>query len=218
MKKYPRTYHLSFSPEVHSDDKVISGVYQRDIFCSSFVITVKLDGGNCCIKPLDGVFARTHTQPTNRQSFNYIKNRHYYSKLDILNPNYHYFGENMYAIHSIEYKKLKDYFYIFNIFDTKNSEWLSWDEVVEEALRCDFLVVPVLLIEENISEKEIKKLMINSLSNSYLGGEAEGFVIREAKRITKESFSSSIAKFVRENHVQTDEHWSRNWKQAKLMI
>ena len=62
MKKYPRTYHLSFSPEVHSDDKIINKQYESEILKSEVVITVKMDGGNCCIKPNQGVFARTHTQ------------------------------------------------------------------------------------------------------------------------------------------------------------
>ena len=212
MQKYPRTYHLSFSAEVHSDDKVISMFHQREIFDASFVITVKLDGGNCCIKPNSGVYARSHSQPTDHPSFDYIKNIHYYSKLHLLNPDYHYFGENMYAIHSIEYDELEDFLYIFNIFDTKSKEWLSWSEVVAESARCGFLVVPLLECD-----RDIEKCMLKSLSSKWLGGDAEGFVIRKSDRIAEDEFSSSVAKFVRANHIQTDEHWSRNWKIATLL-
>ena len=30
-------------------------------------------------------------------------------------------------------------------------------------------------------------------------------------------FPHSVCKWVRPNHVQTDEHWTRNWKKAELI-
>lgn len=49
MKKYPRTYHLPFSPEVHSDDKLcdISDVKHIIDEKIEVVISEKLDGGAC---------------------------------------------------------------------------------------------------------------------------------------------------------------------------
>jgi hypothetical protein len=35
----------------------------------------------------------------------------------------------------------------------------------------------------------------------------EGFVVRNADSFMLSDFENSIAKFVRRNHVQTDEHW-----------
>ena len=29
-------------------------------------------------------------------------------------------------------------------------------------------------------------------------------------------FSTHVAKYVRKGHVQTDEHWSKNWKESKV--
>ena len=31
------------------------------------------------------------------------------------------------------------------------------------------------------------------------------------------SISKVVGKYVRKGHVQTDEHWTKNWKQAKLI-
>jgi len=210
-EKYGRTYHIKFSPEIHSDDKTISAKDCEDILRDEVVITYKMDGGNCGIKTLEGVFARSHSQVTDCPTFNYIKNVHYYSKLDVLNPKYHYFGENMFAIHSIIYHKLTDYFYIFNIFDTENNEWLSWEEVKKESNRCNFKYVSVLF-EGKINIKNLKSLLFKSLDNNIYGGVCEGFVIRKKNRFKNEDFSKSLMKFVRKGHVQSDSHWKINWK------
>jgi hypothetical protein len=112
MKKYPRTYHLPFSPEVHSDDKVCNVSDIITIINSGIevVITEKLDGGNCCLSS-DGVYARSHSQVTSCPTFNYIKNVHYYPNLlNILESNIKVFGENLFAIHSLEYHNIIPYF------------------------------------------------------------------------------------------------------------
>jgi hypothetical protein len=215
MKKYPRTFHISFSAEKHSDDKTINPIYEKKILQSEVVITVKMDGGNCCIKPNEGIFARTHAQETSCPSFNFIKNKHYYSKLHILNNNYWYFGENMFAIHSIEYNELEDFFYLFNIYDIVEKRWLSWDEMEKEAKRCEFNIVPVIF-KGIITFKELEKIIKENINSSFLGGEAEGFVIRNINSFSESDFSKNIMKYVRNGHVQTDEHWSKNWKQHKL--
>jgi hypothetical protein len=37
--------------------------------------------------------------------------------------------------------------------------------------------------------------------------DAEGYVVRLASEFPISEFSTSVAKYVRENHVQTDGHW-----------
>jgi hypothetical protein len=51
---------------------------------------------------------------------------------------------------------------------------------------------------------------------SALGGLREGFVVRPLEGFMEDDFSQKVLKFVRSNHVQTDEHWTRNWQKAKL--
>ncbi len=46
------------------------------------------------------------------------------------------FGENMYGIHSIAYKNLESYFYVFAV--REGDVWLSWEEVKFYAELFDF--------------------------------------------------------------------------------
>lgn len=227
MKKYPRTYHLPFSPEIHDDDKVCNLKYLKEMIENKYeiIITEKLDGGNCCLS-INGVFARSHSTPTDHPTFDYIKNVHYYPKKgDFANKKI--FGENLFGIHSIEYTNLKDYFYVFNIFEDatiKNAtrdrlcnRFMSWDEIKGFCCNNNYQTVPVVYegkIEslkwlENFLKEELKK-------ESALGGQREGFVIRLRKSFDESDFEKFVFKYVRKGHVQTDDHWTKNWKQAKL--
>jgi hypothetical protein len=44
----------------------------------------------------------------------------------------------------------------------------------------------------------------------------EGIVARVQASFLNDAFPASVLKWVRENHVQTDEHWTRHWKRAPL--
>ena len=46
---------------------------------------------------------------------------------------------------------------------------------------------------------------------SRLGGDREGYVVRLAGSFHYRAFRRSVAKFVRKNHVQTDDHWTSLW-------
>jgi len=218
MKKYPRTFHFQFSPEVHDDDKVISMRYLGNFLQDEIVILEKLDGANSCLKGHQGVFGRSHTLPTKEPWYDHLKGL-YYSKLDNLNPDYWYFGENTYAIHSIKYTDMDSYFYLFAIYDTVNKIWLSWDDLVEEAKRVDIPTVPVLFRGTVISMAEVNKWMDKHITDeSQLGGELEGFVMRVTKAIPGDKFNEFVAKYVRKGHVQTDDHWTKNWKPQTLKV
>ena len=51
---------------------------------------------------------------------------------------------------------------------------------------------------------------------SEFGGEKEGIVIRLKDTFPFDKYIESTAKYVRENHVQTDVHWSKNWNPANI--
>lgn len=206
--KYPRTYHLKFSPEIHSDDKTHQ---ENEIFVSKrVIITEKMDGGNTCLHN-GQTFARSINQQTNCPSFAYIKNKHAYKTY---NQPEQFYGENIYAIHSIEYDKLPDFFMLFAV---KNDDvWKSWDSVIEYANKLDLLTVPVLFDGIFKSTDEIKEWMDNRIKKpSTFGGKIEGFVIRLADEFNDSEFSLNVAKYVRKGHVQTDKHWSVNWEPQK---
>lgn len=212
--KYPRTYHLPFSPEVHSDDKVINEQYLENFINRKVIITEKLDGGNTCLKN-GNVYARTHSAPTSHPSFDPIKNIYASIFYLIEDKNLEIYGENMYAIHSIEYTNLTSYFYVFAM--KRNNEWLSFDEVSTIAKELGLQTAPIVFRGTFKSIKEIEIFMHQSLKTpSLLGGEKEGFVIRIADNFKNEDFKKYVAKYVRKGHVQSDERWEINWKRAKI--
>ncbi|MCK9597126.1 hypothetical protein M0R19_08135 [Candidatus Pacearchaeota archaeon] len=211
MIKYPRTYHLPFSQEIHSDDK--THINPEFFINKPIIITEKLDGGNCCLN--DGkVYARSVNSETNCPSFNYIKNKHAWKTLEC--KDIFYYGENMFAKHSIKYTKLTDYFYIFAIL--KDDMWLPWELVKELSYEKQWKTVPVLYEGKFNTIKQLQEWMDKYIS--YPGtysNETEGFVIRISDSFSFNEFSLNVAKYVRKGHVQTDKHWSKNWIQNLLM-
>jgi hypothetical protein len=208
-RKYSRTYHFPFSPGATNDDRIQTNWQQ--LLDNEIVMTEKLDGENTCVKDL-GVFARSHAAPTinpwakNMQAiWERLKND--LGDLEI-------FGENLYGIHSIEYEHLTDYFFVFAI--RQGEEWLSWREIEEYCFFFDLKTVPVVKIDF-FKANEIFPTIKQELSKgSAFGGECEGFVFRNKNRFPVDDFSTNVLKYVRKNHVKTDEHWTKNWKRAKL--
>lgn len=208
-EKYPRTFHFPFSEGATNDDRIQSD--WQSILQHELVVTEKLDGENSCIKS-SGVYARSHgavnRNPWARPMWD-IWERVGHTLGDL-----HIFGENMYAVHSITYAEMEHYFYIFAIRD--GDTWLSWNEVLEYAQILELPVTPVVQ-RGHFTEQTLKNLIAQQQRNgSLLGGVSEGVVCRIAAAFSDAAFSESVLKYVRKNHVQTDEHWSRNWQKAVL--
>jgi len=211
MIKYPRTPHFQFSPEVHSDDKVISLKYLGHFLSTRVIISEKIDGG--CTDLSEDVFARSHSTPTDCETFDYIKNVHFHSKRHLFNKDYSYYGENTYAIHSIKYEDLDDSFYLFHVLDRVRNVFLSWDDVLKESKRIGFQVVPIVYDGEVDNMAFVNKFMDKEIKKeSKYGSVREGFVMRVAGEIPFEDFGEYVGKYVRKGHVQSDKHWKVNWK------
>ena len=52
---------------------------------------------------------------------------------------------------------------------------------------------------------------------SEYGDTREGVVIRIADEFSIDDFSKCVCKWVRPNHVTTDEHWTKHWVKANLI-
>lgn len=200
--KYPRTFHLPFSPGAGSDDKITPSV--DPILGQEVVITEKLDGSNCCLTK-DQVFARTHATPARHPSFNWVKQVHA-GIAHLIEEDELIFGENCFAIHSIEYHGLPSYFFAFGIF--KNGYWLSWEEVKKRANELGLITVPELGFFNFKTSKELQKAIEGVYSQpSVFGGDREGVVVRAITGFKEEDFETSVMKMVRKDHVQTEDHW-----------
>jgi hypothetical protein len=224
-RKYPRTFHFPFSPGTTSDDRIAKRF--DALLSGNVVITEKLDGENTCLNQY-GVFARSHTAPTRNPWANYLWDT--WNTLHRQLGDLELFGESLYAVHSIRYSRLESYFYLFGIRD--GERWLAWEEVEFYAGVLGLLTVPVLYRglaaalpgDDGLPPAEKLKASIlgmvaepSSLSDPTIGTTPrEGAVARVARSFTTDEFPECVFKWVRKGHVQTDEHWTRNWQRARL--
>lgn len=193
--KYPRTPHLSFSPGVSSDDLLLDS---SEIFTGAeVVVTEKLDGENTTIYQ-DYIHARS-IDSKHHPSRAWVKSLQAQIGCDIP-PGWRICGENLYARHSIAYENLGSYFYVFSIWDEDNT-CLSWQETEEWASILELAIVPVLY------RGTWNEAVIKQIADSLDLKKVEGYVVRKTARFQFSEFGQSIAKWVRKNHVQTDEHW-----------
>lgn len=221
--KYGRTYHYPFSPGTTSDDRIAHGYWEHLQRIPNIIHTEKLDGENNCLSKL-GVFARSHAAPTTSAWTESLRRFWQLVKYDL--GDLEIFGENLYAIHSIEYRKLEHHFYVFGI--REHDRWLSWEETQFYANMLDLPAVPVLKAETRPAnrqqfETEILALVNGpSLFESYdvqtqQPATMEGIVTRNADGYSVDCFAENVFKYVRKGHVKTDAHWTRNWKRAALI-
>jgi len=212
MSKYNRTYHLPWSPGTTSDDRISNSV--ESLLGTEIVITEKLDGENCGMTD-EGVYARSHATFTTSPWSREVRQLHKVKVENMLGEGVLLFGENMEGIHSIEYSNLESYFYIFGVRD--NEIWIPWEQVEEYSYLLDIPTVPVLFKGVVNTVKELQEIVEDLVSKpSELGGQREGIVVRNAGMFHNDDFADNVMKWVRKGHVQTDEHWTRNWKKAEI--
>lgn len=193
--KYPRTHHLPFSKGATDDDKILSST---DHFQGKkVVVTEKMDGENTTVY-MDHCHARS-TDSKHRPYHSWLLS--YISSFQGQIPKgWRICGEYLYATHSIKYDDLCSYFMVFSVWTDEN-RCLSWQETEEWCQLLGLCHVPVLykgVYDDAIIEKISEETVLR-------GG--EGVVVRLEDGFAYEDFSLSIAKYVRQNHVQTDSSW-----------
>ncbi len=214
--KYPRTFHFPFSPGAKNDDRIAPDY--DSLIGVPIVITEKLDGENTCLNEA-GVFARSHSAPTRNPWAGYLWQ--YWDMLRYQLHDIELFGESLYAIHSITYSDLKSYFYLFSV--RQGEQWASWDEVKLYAHMVEMPIAPILFEGTLSTAQDLEKLVLklaqepSSLCDiNILPAPREGVVVRLQTSFSNDDFATSVLKWVRKDHIQTDAHWTRNWKRASL--
>ena len=202
--KYPRTSHLPWSPGGTSDDRRMASV--ASLLGTPVIITEKMDGSNVCIEA-DGCYARSHAAAPNHPSFDAFK-AFYAGVRNLLPGGLQVFGEWLYAKHSISYQALPGYFMVFGVRDLRTMTWGSWGEVEVWATELSSQTAPVLA-QTTLPNEAALKTLTEKLAKlpSLCGGEREGVVVRQAGEFADANFSTLVGKFVRSNHVQTEDHW-----------
>lgn len=187
--KFPRTYHLPYSPGMGSDDKIIKSLDQFE--GKNVVVTIKKDGENTSFYNW-GMHARSMDS-----QHNYT--RDWCKKLQSIicheiPDGWRLCGENMAYYHSIEYTDLEGFFYLLSVWDDKNN-CLSWDDTKEWAQLLD-LPQPEIVYEGMFDFDAIK-----NLSKSLDFTKEEGYVMRIKESFHYGQYSDFVVKYVRSNHI-----------------
>jgi hypothetical protein len=223
--KYPHTPYFPFSPNVDEKDIAESGYMNLgNLLNKPLYFSIKMDGSNVVLTN-EYVAARNGRDATHA-SYDMLKSIHAQIKTQI-HPDLMIFGEWLYAKHSIYYTnslKLHKLLQIFGIYNKKTHMWLSIMDMyniiatlmkknptlsiggVSSPNRYQFIYI----LSNNIvfkSEKALKSEIIK-FGNIAISEGHEGIVIRNIYPFHHGKWNENIAKYVRNNHVQTDDHWS----------
>jgi hypothetical protein len=195
--KYPRTYHLPWSPGLTSDDRKMTDLSQLE--GHDVIVTVKMDGEQTTIYSDGSCHARS-IDSGSHPSRDWVK-----ALAGRVGPQlptgWRICGENLWAKHSIHYTDLPDYFLMFSIWNGLTC--LGWDETEEWAQLLGLHTVQRLYsgqFRDDISEwtQPLRK-----------GEEQEGYVVRRADSFHYREFRYKVGKYVRAQHVHTHGHWMR---------
>ncbi len=198
--KYPKTKHCPWSPGTQSDDRILESM--NHFHGKEVVVTEKLDGENTSI--YKGFFHARSLDSPMHPSRSWVAQM-IGERLYDLPEHLRICGENCYALHSIHYKSLEDYFFVFSIWDNEKNVCLSWDETLEWCALLNLKTVPVLY-RGTYDEELIKNTLFTKVKDN--GDEMEGYVIRMTNEFAYDDFAMNMAKYVRAKHVQPDAgHW-----------
>lgn len=202
--KYPKTYHLPFSLGLQNDDRRL-----EDESCfdgKTVAVTIKMDGENTSMYR-DGIHARS-LDSSNHPSRSVVKALHSTIRYDIP-EGWRICGENMYAKHSIHYTDLESFFYVFSVWNEKN-ECLSLVETRQFCKDLDLTHVTIPCIVEDLGQGNLMEIL-EPIYLSLVSEGHEGMVIRNVESYHYDDFQQNLAKAVRKNHVQSSQHWSKEW-------
>ena len=178
------------------------------------VVTEKLDGGNTLLH--DGkVYARSVSSPSDGRWMAMVKKHHAWK---VMEPDVYLYGEDIYGVHSIAYEPVAED-RTFHAFAIRGGDggFAAFAEVEAYARQHEIPVVPVLFRGRFRSVEEIRDFVARAHeAPSMLGGEREGVVLRLEGGFPAAEFQDSVCKSVRVGHVQTDEHWTRNWRPCRI--
>ena len=210
--RFPHTPHIAWlSAAKPRHDKVLAPDEVRELLSGDVVVEEKVDGANLGFSTdehgellaqnrgtyLDLDALQGQWKPLKR----WLSTRRH-ALADAVGPNLMLFGEWCYAVHSVPYTRLPDWFLAFDVFDRATGEFWSVERRNDLAERIGAALVPELG-RGRFDVPALQRL----LGRSHLTeGPAEGLYVR----CEREGRLAARAKLVRAEFVQAiDEHWSK---------
>jgi len=210
--RFPHTPHIAWIAAGRPrDDKVLAPHEVREMLSGTVIVEEKVDGANLGLS----VDAYGDLQAQNRGTYLDLDTLHGQWKplerwlstrrhaiAGVLGPDLILFGEWCYAVHSVRYARLPDWFLAFDVYDRAKAVFWTVERRNELARRLGLEVVPELG-RGRFDIDGLTRQMANSLLTD---GPAEGLYIRreDGDRLI------ARAKLVRAEFVQAiNEHWSK---------
>lgn len=208
--KFPHTPHLVWlSKSPPRADKVLGLAEVKAILNGEVVVEEKVDGANVGISVAAsgelvaqnrGTILGPGAHPQFQALWSWLA-RHREGLVEVLGGDRMLFGEWCFAVHSIKYTRLMDWFLAFDVFDRKAKRF--WSSSRRDALLAEVGVAAVPRVAKG--RFDVPGLL-RLLSDSRLAdAPMEGIYVRRES----EEWLLDRAKLVRAEFVQSiEEHWS----------
>jgi hypothetical protein len=221
--KYPRTFHLPYSPKRGSDDKVL--IDDSNFEGKNVVVMEKMDGENTTIytnhlhaRSLDSAKDESHRWLERFR--NYITPQ-IMTELNKITPskNWRICGENLFYKHTVFYQDLESIFLGYSIWlenqttDKTTNHSLSWTQtkLIFDKIGISYpnLIYQGIYDKKKILEEfEKYKQNFENQSKEIATRQVEGFVIRLENDFSYQDFSKSVAKYVCDDfEITSSKHW-----------
>jgi RNA ligase len=209
--RFPRTPHVAWHGDQQArDDKVLSENGAAELLAHDVIVEEKVDGANLGWSVDEQGVLRAQ----NRGTYLSLEDRHGQWKplkqwlaprahdlADALTPDLMLFGEWCYAVHSVRYSRLPDWFLAFDVYDRARGVFWSTERRNALAAKADVAIVPVL----GSGRFDLPKLRALLGTSRLADGPAEGLYVRRES----EGHLIARAKLVRPEFVQAiGPHWS----------
>ncbi len=210
--RFPHTPHIKWlgSGEPRGD-KILSELDVKEFLTQKLTVEEKIDGANVGFS----VAANGKIQVQNRgtliqrdaggqfKHFWRWVNRHEQDMIGLLGDNLILFGEWCYAVHSLKYNSLPDWFIGFDIYDRKVCRFYSMPRRNEIFSLLEITPVHTIGIGHYSMNELIQCL---NLPSHYGAKQIEGIYLRQ----DEQGWLTRRAKLVRRDFIQTiEQHWSK---------
>jgi ATP-dependent RNA circularization protein (DNA/RNA ligase family) len=208
--KFPHTPHLAWlSSHSARQDKVLSPAEARALLSAEVLIEEKVDGANLGISVSPsgelraqnrGSYLGSRAHPQFQPLWPWLEARRE-QLIQALGSHLMLFGEWCFAVHSVHYAALPDWFLAFDVYDRREGRF--WSSQRRDALTesLGLVRVPVIARGRFSLEKVQTLLGTSKLTQAPM----EGLYVRRDRG----DFLEARAKLVRPEFIQAiEEHWS----------
>jgi ATP-dependent RNA circularization protein (DNA/RNA ligase family) len=210
--RFPHTPHVVWlgrgSPR---DDKLLAPHELRELLSGEVIVEEKVDGANLGFSLADngtlqgqsrGKYLNLDTPHGQWKPLKRWLSARRDALVDALGRELILFGEWCYAVHSVRYTRLPDWFLVFDVYDRDAGGFWGVERRNELARYLDLATVPEL----GRGHQTVDSLKSLLRKSRLTDGPAEGLYVRREQN----GLLSSRAKLVRAEFVQAiEEHWTK---------